>query len=72
MGIANCGASVHARSATSEKHAGIPDALARARHPRRTARTFARRIDMLDIVFIATTVAFFAVSLAYVRGCDRL
>ncbi len=33
---------------------------------------FARRIDVLDILFIATTVAFFAVSLAYVRGCDRL
>ncbi len=28
--------------------------------------------DVLDILFIATTVAFFAVSLAYVRGCDRL
>jgi len=27
---------------------------------------------MLDIVLVATTVAFFAVSLAYVRGCDRL
>ncbi len=31
-----------------------------------------RRPEMLDIVFLATTVAFFAVSLAYVRGCDRL
>jgi len=27
---------------------------------------------MIDVVFIAATVAFFAVSLAYVRGCDRL
>jgi hypothetical protein len=31
-----------------------------------------RRPEMLDILFLATTVAFFAVSLAYVRGCDRL
>jgi len=27
---------------------------------------------MIDVVFVAITVAFFAVSLAYVRGCDRL
>jgi len=26
----------------------------------------------MDLVFVAATVAFFAVSLAYVRGCDRL
>ncbi len=51
---------------------GIPDALPRAGRSRQTARTFARRIEMLDIVLVATTVAFFAVSLAYVRGCDRL
>jgi len=40
----------------------------------RSARADDRRGggEMLDIVFLATTVAFFAVSLAYVRGCDRL
>ncbi len=27
---------------------------------------------VLDIVFAAITVAFFAVALAYVRGCDLL
>ena len=27
---------------------------------------------MLDIAFIALTVAFFALMLAYVRGCERL
>ena len=27
---------------------------------------------MLDIVYIALTVAFFALMLAYVRGCERL
>jgi hypothetical protein len=26
----------------------------------------------MDLLFVAATVAFFAVSLAYVRGCDRL
>jgi len=26
----------------------------------------------VDLLFIAAAVAFFAVSLAYVRGCDRL
>ncbi len=26
----------------------------------------------MDLVLVAATVAFFAVSLAYVRGCDRL
>jgi hypothetical protein len=28
--------------------------------------------DMLDIVFLASTALFFLLSLAYVRGCDRL
>ncbi len=27
---------------------------------------------MLDLILILTTIAFFAVSVAYVRGCDRL
>jgi hypothetical protein len=27
---------------------------------------------MQDIVFVLATVGFFAVALAYVRGCDRL
>lgn len=26
----------------------------------------------MDLLFVAATIAFFAVSLAYVRGCDRL
>jgi hypothetical protein len=26
----------------------------------------------MDLLLVAATVAFFAVSLAYVRGCDRL
>jgi len=26
----------------------------------------------MDILFVVATVVFFAVSLAYVRGCDRL
>jgi hypothetical protein len=27
---------------------------------------------MSDLVFVASTIAFFAVALAYVAGCDRL
>jgi hypothetical protein len=27
---------------------------------------------MLDLIFILTTIAFFAVSVTYVRACDRL
>jgi hypothetical protein len=27
---------------------------------------------MQDIVFVVLTICFFAVALAYVRGCDRL
>jgi hypothetical protein len=27
---------------------------------------------MLDVIFIATTIVFFAVGWAYVLGCDRL
>jgi hypothetical protein len=29
-------------------------------------------IDMLDLVFVILTVAFFLGSWAYVRGCERL
>jgi hypothetical protein len=32
----------------------------------------ARAGEPMDLLFIAATVAFFAVSLAYVHGCDRL
>lgn len=27
---------------------------------------------MLDVLFVAVTIAFFALSLAYVAGCERL
>ncbi len=41
--------------------------------PRRPARSIAYEgADMLDVLFVAVTVAFFAASLAYVTGCDRL
>jgi len=30
------------------------------------------RNGMLDLIFLVATVAFFALSLAYVRGCQRL
>jgi hypothetical protein len=30
------------------------------------------RLLMLDITYIALTVAFFALMLAYVRGCEKL
>jgi hypothetical protein len=32
----------------------------------------ARRGEPMDVVFVVATIAFFAVSLAYVRGCDRM
>ena len=30
------------------------------------------RNDMIDIIYVAGTVAFFALMLAYVAGCERL
>jgi hypothetical protein len=32
----------------------------------------AGRGDRMDVVYVVATIAFFAVSLAYARGCDRL
>jgi hypothetical protein len=29
-------------------------------------------VNVIDVVFLAATVGFFLLSLAYVRGCDRL
>jgi hypothetical protein len=29
-------------------------------------------ISMLDLVFVAATLAFFALAILYVRGCERL
>jgi hypothetical protein len=29
-------------------------------------------VTRMDFVFVVAAIAFFAVSLAYVRGCDRL
>jgi len=37
-----------------------------------TARTAPEATPMLDAIFLLVAVAFFAVSLAYVAGCDRL
>jgi hypothetical protein len=31
-----------------------------------------RRLEMADFVFVALTVGFFAVSVAYVWACDRV
>lgn len=35
-------------------------------------RTAEEATQMADLVFMAVTVAFFAIAWAYVRGCDRL
>ncbi len=35
-------------------------------------RIFAPMIRMLDLLSIAATLIFFLISLAYVRGCDKL
>jgi len=32
----------------------------------------AMSVGMADLIFAAVTVAFFALSIAYTRGCDRL
>jgi len=40
--------------------------------PARAACGATGRGDPMDFLFVAATVVFFAVSLAYVRGCDRL
>lgn len=37
-----------------------------------TARNLLMRIGMLDLLFIVATMVFFLISLAYVRGCERL
>ena len=29
-------------------------------------------VDMLDLMYIALTIVFFLVALAYVRGCEKL
>jgi hypothetical protein len=47
------------------------------RHPRCTVHSRERDTapaepDMLDLTLLAATVSFFLISLAYVRGCDRL
>jgi len=31
-----------------------------------------RGLAMLDVVFVAATLAFFGLAILYVRGCDRL
>jgi hypothetical protein len=38
----------------------------------RSARLLLIPSDMLDVVFILATGAFFTIALAYVRGCARL
>ena len=30
------------------------------------------RTPMLDLIFIAVTIIFFLIALAYVRGCEKL
>jgi hypothetical protein len=39
---------------------------------RRLAQSLLNDRGMADLVFIATTIAVFAVAWAYLRGCDRL
>jgi hypothetical protein len=38
----------------------------------RHGHTYCSGGRMLDLIFIAVTVGFFALSIAYTRGCDRL
>jgi hypothetical protein len=39
---------------------------------RETVHGLARRIEMLDALFLVAGVVFFAMSLAYVTACDRM
>jgi hypothetical protein len=36
------------------------------------ARTLQREGRMLDLIAVAATIVFFLISLAYVRGCEKL
>jgi hypothetical protein len=38
----------------------------------RGANSFARSMQMMDVIMIALGLAFFAVSIAYTFACDRL
>jgi hypothetical protein len=42
------------------------------RVPRSGTAPASLETDMLDVVLLAASVAFFLISLAYVRGCNRL
>ena len=35
-------------------------------------RRRARRLKVLDLIFVALTIVFFLIALAYVRGCEKL
>jgi hypothetical protein len=72
-GLARCKAGGTAGSSPLPQVLGIRAAA--ARHPRcKWARSRDRRglSTMADLIFVASTVVFFAASLAYVAGCDRL
>jgi len=45
---------------------------ARAQFSRLTITLVSQEIEMEDAVWVVVTVAFFAVSIAYVRFCDRI
>lgn len=36
------------------------------------ASTFTAKSDMIDLIYVLGTIAFFALMLAYVRGCEVL
>jgi hypothetical protein len=44
----------------------------RHRHRSASCRLYARSIFMMDVVMLAIGFVFFALSIGYVYGCDRL
>jgi len=68
--LAECNAR---RSQPCILHSGSENRSAFAPDPRGPdGHTYCSRGRMLDLIFIGVTVGFFALSIAYTRGCDRL
>jgi hypothetical protein len=60
---------------TRDRGSGDGEALGGKSQPRRVVRRPGgddSEAKMLDLIFVALTIAFFALALAYVRGCEKL
>lgn len=59
-------------SQATPRHPAFPMHTSRGRDLSRRLLRVLGETDMLDFGLLAAAVVFFALSLAYVRGCDRL